>query len=268
MSDEPTGEPTPTSAPTEPTQTQPTPPPPPKFEGKTPDELMSILQDRDKTIGRQGTSLSQHEYEITRLRDEVNRLYAERSQPRPTERGTPKYNVDYEDLGGSMAQIAEAKAQEQIARAMEMFQQSRLTDVAQRTTIAFVDGQRNMKQNPGLYAGIEEQVKQGIAQVYGPLASQGQDVSNYLRDPEVWETAAVAIRYKRGELDKIKPAVTKGMDSQPADLPSQTRQTQDDDGIIIEDKDRKEYEDEYGKKGTDKEIRELLKLGLDTQKRR
>lgn len=74
MSDEPTGELTPEtpSAPTEPTETQPTPPVPPKFEGKTPEELTSILQDRDKVIGRQGQELGQ-------LREAVERLYAERS---------------------------------------------------------------------------------------------------------------------------------------------------------------------------------------------
>ncbi len=257
MSDEITGTPpaetTPAEAPTEQTQIQPPPPVPPKFEGKTPEELTSILQDRDKVIGRQGQELGQ-------LREAVERLYAERSPERP-QSGPPKFN--YEDPDKSIDEKIEAR----IAMEREQFAQVRRTDVAQRTTTAFIDGQRAMKHNPSLYAGIEEQVKQGIAQVYGPLAAQGQDVSRWLMDPEVWETAAVAIRYKRGELDKIKPT-TKGMTSQPADLPGQTRPTQDDDGIIIEDSDRKEYEDFYDKKGTDKEIRELLKKGMATQRRR
>lgn len=257
MSDEPTGELTPEtpSAPTEPTETQPTPPVPPKFEGKTPEELTSILQDRDKVIGRQGQELGQ-------LREAVERLYAERSPERP-QPGPPKFN--YEDPDKSIDEKIEAR----IAMERAQYQQARVVDVATRTTQAFQDGVEIMKQNPHLFAGIEDQVRQGIAQVYGPMAASGQDVSNYLRNPKVWKAAAIAVRADRGEFDdKFKAPGTKGMAFQPTDLPGQTRPTQDDDGIIIEDSDRKEYEDFYDKKGTDKEIRELLKKGMATQRRR
>lgn len=260
MSDEPTGTP-PASpvAPVEPVQSQPTPPAPQKLEGKTPEELIAILQNRDEVIGRQGRELGQ-------VREAVERLYAERSQPREDrpQGGEPKFKFDYEDPVKSVEEIVEAR----VAKEREAFKQSRLVDVATRTTSAFMEGQESMKQNPHLFEGIEEQVKQGITQVYGPLAAQGQDVSQYLRNPKTWKYAAMAIRSEREEFDRLVPTVKKGMAAGPTDLPSQTRPPQDDDGFIIEDSDRQDFEDLKGKRGTDKEIKELLKLGLGATRSR
>lgn len=261
MPDEPTGTPSAETpgAPVEPTTTQPTPPTPQKLEGKTPEELMAILQDRDKVIGRQGQELGQ-------LREAVERLYAERSQPRDDrpqggEPREPGFKFDYEDPVKSLDEYFERK----MSKERETTRKERMTDLGVRTTAAFIRGRETMKQNPSLYDGIEETVGNLVTAFYKPQFEQGIDVSHHLSDPGVWETAAIALRVRRGELDKLKPAARKGMTAEPADLPGH-RPAQDDDGFIIEDSDRQEFEDLKGKKGTDKEIRELLKLGLGATK--
>lgn len=258
MSDEQTGTPPAApEAPVEPALVTPTPPLPQKFEGKTPEELATILQKRDEVIGRQGQELGQ-------LREAVERLYAERSQERPPERGEPRPKFDYENPDKSVDDIVEAR----LAKEREAMRKERMADLGTRTTAAFLQGRESMKQNPTLYEGIEDNVGKLVAAYYGPQLERGMDVSHHLVDPGVWETAAIALRVRRGELDKLKPAVRKGMTAEQTDLPSQTRPAQDDDGLIIEDSDRQAFESWKGKKGTDKEIKELLKMGIQATRNR
>ena len=247
---------------TQPATETPSAPPqvPPKYAGKTPDELTAILTEQEKYIGRQGQELGQ-------LRDAVERLWSERhgqtSQQRPPQ-GEPEPEFDYEKPKESVQKIVQAN----LKKAWEHLDKMRRSDVAQSTNRAFLEGRELMKQNPHLYSGIEQDVATEVANTLGPLAAQGQDVSHLLRDPKTWRLVAIAVRDARGELDKIQAPGRKGMAPTDTELPTPTRQTQDDDGIIIEDSDRQDFKDIEGRAGTDKEIREMVKLGLKTVKRR
>jgi hypothetical protein len=211
-----------------------------------------MLKERDTVIGRQGQELGQ-------LRDYV--LAREQAGQRPPQKESTAPEFSWEDPVRSVEAIVSARE----AKLRQDFAQARLADIATRTTKAFVKGQRVFKENPQVFDGIEKDVSDLIVNVLGPQARQGYDVSDMLEDPETWETAALYVRKKRGELDKfVRGHATKGMAAGPADVPSQTKTTQDDDGIIIEDSDRREYEELHGRRGTDKEIREMIKLGLET----
>lgn len=234
---------------------------PPKYAGKTPEELTRVLTEQERVIGRQG-------HELGQLRDAVERMWSERhgqqTPARPEQRGEPEPEFNYERPMDSV----KAAIRGELSKAWEKLEQVRRNDVAQRTTVAFNEGREIMKHNPVLFAGIEDEVARGIASTLGPMAAQGQDVSDLLRNPRTWRYVALAIRDNRDELDKIQPPRKQGMAPTDTELPNPARTSQDDEGIIIEDADRREYEEIHGQRGTDKQIREMVKLGLQTTRRR
>jgi hypothetical protein len=106
-----------------------------------------------------------------------------------------------------------------------------------------------LKSNPRLFEGIEPLVEQGVQMAY----RQYNTPIPALRDPRTWERVAAAIRYERGEVDRLMSPKPQPPNPSATGVPNQTRQAKA--GIELSERDR-----EFAKKWgiNEQEAKELI----------
>lgn len=199
-----------------------------KYQGKTADELVGMLEDQHTYIGK-----------VTAERDKVkgDLEFGERIQhftkpepepvigdePKPDDEGT---DADYVSRGDLKSTINEAIKADRVVRQGET--QQKLTTMA---TYAHEEGKAELEANPELYKGIEKETEMGVYQTLKPYLDAGYDVSGYLKDSKTWERVGRQIRFNRGEYDllqrvdgKKRPASTQTVEPVEGEIPSAGRQ--------------------------------------------
>jgi len=197
---------------------------PEKFAGKSAEEIASAYLEIEKEKGR--------------LAQEVGELRARVSQPHPVQQvWYPQQPVqpevrpefDYTNPEQSIDRIVERRLEERERQRMSY-------EVAQREQEAAYSYNMGkdaaLKSNPRLFEGIEPLVEQGVQMAY----RQYNTPVTALRDPRTWERVAAAIRYERGEVDRLMSPKPQPPSPSATGVPNQTRQAKA--GIELSDKDR------------------------------
>jgi hypothetical protein len=115
-----------------------------------------------------------------------------------------KFNLDWEDLPGSIERIVDGKINQTVSQYQEQQKQSNY----QRSTQTFNQMTANkefMKNNPELFKGIENEVVQAVGNAFHGRAQAGEDVSSALSDPNTWETVARFLKVQKGDFTGLMP---------------------------------------------------------------
>ena len=243
----------------------------PKYEGKTPEELIKMLDERDKTVGEQGKRIGDIEGKIQSFEtsqkanlDKERQAKAgqryefpwesfkpvEGSQAPPSGEKPAAPKFDYEKPAESVEDIYDRKRAEE--RKGE--QMDGLARNVQTAFNAHEDGKRAaLKENPELFAGIIDDVEDQIGNTYGPATQKGYDYSHILRNPDTWVYFAKALRVQRGDFvvvpkDQIKETTPAPVEPGHTELPAGAKPPEGSDEKVDLD---------YG----DPEIQEILKAG-------
>ena len=263
-------------------QTQ-TPPAPiaERLKGKTADELMKVLEEQEKTIGR----LGQEKGDLKGLREELDSLRG-KVEERPSQQqlggygaqGQPSPDEWLRFMQSQVAQPAQPIAQEEVTPdffadpysaskrvvqgEVDKLRKEIQTQEANRywreAQDSFTEGQGaalNSK-NP-LFKGIEGELSQAMwAAVRNGMVRPGN-----LRHAKTWEAAATLLRYNKGDLANVY--ATKPVSPVQTETPTHTKPEldDDDDAIEIGDGERetmKFFRTPGGKQMTEKEAREII----------
>lgn len=211
------------------------------FKDKSPDELIKIIADKERELGRKGGDVGD-------LRDQIKALEQRITQgPAPTPAGQfdfappqqqPGYGFnqqvppgpaptpqgrpwDYEKPEESTVGIV----RNEISMYEQVRQMREVGENINKSRASFERGSKVLDAYPNLFAGIENEVKQGMYAYYYPSVMNGHDVSPYLLGEDAWITVAQNLRIKRGEFDRIKPTRTPtAVSHQAGDSPRRTKQ--------------------------------------------
>lgn len=229
----------------EPQQDEPVDTPPPKsfkdrFKGKSPEELLDILEEKERFIGQKTTELTDLKSRIESLEssqvtggaqvepdlghDPFSFMPPTRSYqgyggfdpnavgpgiaPGAPAGGSDAQTFDYEKPVESTRNVVRQElASFQLNSMAREFNQN-----VTRAKSAFVIGSKSaLGRNKRLFGGIEKEVQKRVYDFYYPFVMQGQPVDDILRTDEPWEKAAQNIRLERREFDKLMPEKIKPM---------------------------------------------------------
>lgn len=207
---------------------------PKEYEGKTPEELIQVLKDKETELGRRGTEIGTLRDDATRLRQDMDdqrrtaELIAQQPQPQtaygqstygqpvPTEE--PK-QFQYEQADAEVRRIV----QEEGTKSRQQALQSAAKFAWDAGAKAFPVGRNAALQKyPDLMRGIEGEVETMIKDVYGQQARQGIPVDQVVSDPNTWKIAAENVRVKRGEYE-VTPRKAPPVRSTPTETPTSGR---------------------------------------------
>lgn len=269
----------------------------PKYEGKTAEELVTMLDERDKTIGEQGKRSGDADKRIQALEaaqqsDTVKDRQAKAGQRyefpwdrfQPVEgsqnppgqgpaAGVKPQGFDYEKPAESVERIYDRKrAEEQKGQAMEAAGRN-----VQTAYNAHEEGKRiAVKENPELFEGILDDVEDKIGNTYGPATKQGYDYSHILRNPDTWVAFAKNERVQRGDFvvvpkDQIKEEILEPVKPGHTELPAGAKPPEGSDETVDLDRDDPEVQKiiEAGKKYglKDEDIEQIVKDEQERQRR-
>ena len=204
---------------------------PPEYQGKSPEELVKIIANKDSMIGRQSQEVADARRELAEIRDSNRRPPAtvpfDDPIPGPTHQNVPApvpapnvpvpaQNFDYSNPVESIQRLV---ADGVMQYAQYQNTQTRAQNQA-RANAAFFEGRRVVEANKELFAGIERDVEQALISNFKPQLDQGLDISPYIRNPQIWIRAAQNIRLDREEFDKITPKAPAPMMPTPHDTPA------------------------------------------------
>lgn len=217
----------------------------PKYEGKSAEELITMLDERDKTIGAQGKRLGDVEGKIQSL-ETTRQSEAERERqakagtryqfpwemfqpgegsqappgPGPEEKKASSFN--YEKPAESVEEIYDRKRDEE-RKGQNMENLGRNVQAAYN---AHEEGKRiAVKENPELFEGIVDIVEDQIGNTYGPGTKQGYDYSHILRNPDTWVAFAKNARVQKGDFvvvpkDRVKEEILDPVRPEHTELPA------------------------------------------------
>jgi len=202
--------------------------PPPgasKYGGRSPEELASLLEERDIQLGRtlESAALAAHDAQYFRTLSEVTgSAPAPAPQPVPAavQAPTPLANVfDPKSVVTEEEFIRDpVGASHRIALATREFE--RRQDDARRVTFEARSAQRNFVEGrtsafaatPALFNGLEHQVSEYVAASFRDRLI----TADQIREPRTWQWVAQLIRSERGEMDFSKYYKT----TAPAPMPA------------------------------------------------
>lgn len=190
------------------------------YEGKSPEELVKILQDYETQIGKQSTELGTLREDAERYRQDLEdqRRMAELYRQPQTSYGQdpygqrippaqeipqPKRQFNYEDPESEVVRIMEERDAKKQQQALKMSAQNAVNE----GKYAYQQGRQvAYGQNPELFKGVEREVEQRIYNTYAPFAQMGTPVKEFVGDPKVWEKVAYNVHIDRGDFERIKPS--------------------------------------------------------------
>lgn len=188
---------------------------PEKYEGKSQEDLLKILVDRDKSFGEQGTRLKKVEDDLdfNRRMAELNRQEAPAPVKKETETLKPEMPEYKDDDFISFKDVKKlvGSAIQDDRKATQGISQEKLLNMI---GIAHDEGMKSLK-GKKIAEGIEQETSTAMFEHFKPLVEKGYDVSSYLRDPAQWEKAAKSVRFRREEYDYLTEG--KKEDKKPED---------------------------------------------------
>ena len=188
---------------------------PEKYEGKSQEDLLKILVDRDKSFGEQGTRLKKVEddLEFNKRMAELNRPEAPapiKKETEPLKQDMPEYKDDDFISFKDVKKLLGSAIQDDRKATQTLSQEKLLNMIG----IAHDEGMKSLK-GKKIAEGIEQETSMAMFEHFKPLVEKGYDVSPYLRDPAQWEKAAKSVRFRREEYEYLTDG--KKEDKKPED---------------------------------------------------
>lgn len=228
----------------------------PKYQGKSATELVDIIRNQEKLLGKQANEVG----EVRSLRQEMDYLkemirqasVPQERQPEVPVAKTPQFDIT--DPDGWF----DAKLQAVMAKERQSQEQRDRVRTQQEAASRWTRGRASFynDKNRPLYDGVEPTLDKFMAN----FVQQGVVKVHELDDPQTWVNAAKVLRVVRGEeevLVKGKP----GMRAMETETPAQRRQA--DDTIALTAEDRQMAKSLGIGDWSDKEIVEALKAGVE-----
>lgn len=260
----------PAAAQTDTSQTQDDTAIPEEYKGKTPAELVKILQDKESFITQRNEELGQARTKMSELENQTafNQQFG----------GQPQSNQSQDPYGQPVPSAEVAPQQEEPRsdddfltygdlRKMNLQMQQR--DMQARTQLQMAEPflAQAKKEAPHLFKGLNDQEVRNVVQSY---LSSGQLHPMNLSNTKTWKMAAT---YTQGEKTNYNftPTPTVANPTEPVEtgVPSQNKSmiSEKEAGIPISEEDRLYARTTLGKPNiTDDEIREYIKKGSESQK--
>lgn len=210
---------------------------PKEYEGKTPEELIQVLKDKETELGRRST-------EIGTLRDDRDRYRQDAEDQRRTaelivQQPQPQTPAGHDPYGRPLAPVtpqeprqfqyenADAEVrriiQEEGTKNQRQVIQAAVKTAWEEGAKAFPVGRNAAIQKyPELLRGIEREVEDEVKNFYAPQAKQGIFVHQFVADPNTWKIAAENVRVRRGEYE-IAPRKGPPVKSTPTETPTSGR---------------------------------------------
>jgi hypothetical protein len=210
--------------------TQATPDLDPRYAGKSPQELVEIIKEKEKFIGTQSNEAVGR---VRQLEDRLNYIQ-QAIESRPVQQAEPPRQARQFDITEPERYINET-VDEKLTRFGQFLAQRDAQREQRESISSFESGKRSaMKEDPRLYEGIEGTVEQAIRLGLGQRVIDPITAAN----PETWKAVARHLRLERGEYDRVVPQNKKPMSATATAMPSATRANQVDDDIELTDDDR------------------------------
>ena len=210
MTEEPTGgmgQPTPDVAPpvapAEPTpQTAPEPAQEvvqPKYSGKSLEDLARELEEKDRYISEVHERAARAEHEALLTRNLVEQFTSGRG--RPQEQAPAQPEVSDDEFLTNPAKATSKIIESYFERERREREREKAEGYVNSARQSFEQGKSEaVKQNPGLYRGIEADLSREVLGTVQSSLRSGQPIdASALRDPRYWQAAAVAMRIMKGE---------------------------------------------------------------------
>lgn len=218
---------------------------PKEYEGKSQEELVKQLQEKEKLIGKQGQELGERvkslEDDVERYRrdeEDRQRMYEMHSQ-QPQNLGYDPYGrpiyppsaqpepkepepFDYERAGSEVRRIYADERQKEQQRAQVTSQRQSVEE----GKYAYQQGRKAaFQEDTDLYKGIEREVEQRVYQTYAPYANMGISVKEFVGNPSIWKKVAQNIRLDREEYDYLVPKKGSPMKAVQTETPTSAKPT-------------------------------------------
>jgi hypothetical protein len=197
------------------------------FGGKTPEQILAEMAEKDRKLQElaEKESRSKHEAEFLQSQlEQLRRGQSQEAKPSTFQPSIPEPTQEEFILNPKEANeklIKRYLEQDKVERERQM-----KDDRDRQARTAFEFGRtRAMRERPGLYNGIEQEVAAAVVGAY----QTGQADITQLDKPEFWETTASLMRFLRGErnLEKYYTNVPSPVSSMPTERPTATMPPQE-----------------------------------------
>lgn len=230
----------------------------PRYAGKSPDELVAIINEQNRHIGKQGNALGEVQtlkQNLAELRDYVVQAAQQREQYRqqaqPHQAAPPEPEFDLTNPAPYIYNIANRIVEEREQR-RTAYEQQRSAQDAQANYYEGRDAA--FTRNPGLFEGIEGAVEQAVRGSY----QTGILTPAMLRSQKTWEMAAKVLRIERGEDEKLAAPRRQAVKAVDVEKPGRGAGTEDEE-IVLDEYDREEM---HRLGLTEKEAKENIRIAL------
>lgn len=247
---------TPEVAPDTPQEREPIEELPDEYKGKSPAELVKILQDKEDFINQQGGEVGTLRGKVGDLENQVayNTQFAPKEPAQPQAETPPTAAPSDEDYPtwGELRKINEQGIRQdtmirgQIQMAKPFIEQAK-------------------KEAPQRFQGITDEELTGAAYQY---LSRGQLHPMSLSNPRTWKMAATWIQGEKTDYNfTTTPIVAEPVEPVDTAIPSQNRPEVSEGEIPISEENRAYAREVLGMKNpSDDEIRNIIEAGIDTQR--
>lgn len=193
-----------------------------RYKGKTTEELIKILEDKEHFISERGNEIGDLKTRLDAIetsreagQDDDDDNYFVPNQPQPS----GGYPANQPGLGPQEPAPAvdkpswdydnpEEQTRKIIREEMGMLESVRARQAwdfnVTKAKGAFAKGFKYLKKHKALFDGIEKQTKDEMYKFYLPFVQAGQPVHEFFADENVWIRAGQNIRLTRGEYDRLK----------------------------------------------------------------
>ena len=230
---------------------------PVEYAGKTPAELVKILQDKESFITQRNDEVGQLRGKVGDLESQAayNAQFGAREQTQPQVE-TPAETTQPSD--DDFLTVGDLRKMNEQGYRKDMQIRGQL-----QMSKSFLDKAR--QETPDVFKGLTDQEVQGT--VYQYLSSNNLDPTN-LSNTRTWKMAANFIQGEKTDYT-FAPThkVAEPVEPVPTAVPSQSRPQDSEEVIPISEKDRAYAKDVLGMAdATDDEIRDMIEAGIDTQR--
>jgi hypothetical protein len=210
------------------------------YEGKSADDLKTMLRESQKQIGKQSTEIG----EVRKLREEMESL-KQQFTVRPQFDAGMTYNPpppppQEEDFDfGNVPQSVDRRIEKKLGMLTQQFQNAQAQRDATEAQAAFERTKKQVyKDNPELFKGIEGTVEQQLFNAWKMRAAD----KTMLANPDIWESAAILVHKSRGTLADVF-ARPKTVKAPQMETPQSRRMADEGDDITWSREDRRFMED-------------------------
>lgn len=204
----------------------------PRYAGKSPADLVNILGEKEKQIGKLGDEVGKYrslESEVSALKDYIYNLALQREPVKEPEVTKPAFDYTNPDA------YIESRVATIKGELIREYQAQEGRKAQAEAQIAFQSGKREAYQgNKELFDGIERDVEGFLWN----QARTGQIHPRLLGDKNTWVNIAQGIRLMRGETDLLIPKKTQPMRAADMETPGRVKRDVEDGDVYLDEEER------------------------------